>query len=222
MNIYRTITSIPSQTALSSKVQRIKLLSITLLLSTLLSIMLLSACASLPMQRFGEPQRHNGTLDIEASEAYLARYPFSKKSDLKRLELAMVYLSPNSSPHNEAKGRNYLWQVAGHEQSPYSDYAVQFLELQTQVERLQSEMVLREQLLDRQITETARFRSKVVIAEKRFADQSDSARQLQVELQSARARLRQSAEDCASKDQEIERLARELSELRRIDTRQAP
>jgi len=222
MNINRAITRFPSQTAPPITMPWIALRPISLLSIALLSVTLLSSCASLPLQRFGEPQRHNGTLDVEASEAYLARYPLSKKSDLKRLELAMVYLSPDNSPHDESKGRNYLWQLAGHEQSPYRDFAVQFLELQTRVKRLQSERVLTEQLLDRQVAEATRLQTEVVVAEQKVADLSDSARDLQVELQSVRAELRQSAEICASKDQEIERLTRELSELKRIDTRQSP
>ena len=192
------------------------------LVMALMSITVLSACASLPLQRFGEPQRPGGTLDIEASEAFLERYPFSRKSDLKRLELAMVYLSPESPPHDASKAKGYLWQLAGHEQSPYRNYAVRFLELHTEVERLRSETALKSELLDRQSGEAARLQNAIAAAEDQVAEQSDSARRLQVELQSAHAKLRQLGEDSASKDQEIERLTRELSELKRIDTRQAP
>ena len=218
MNFYRAITSILSRMASSITVPPRIIVSWL----TVLSISLLAACASLPLQRLGESQRRDGTLDVEASEAYLERYPFGKKSDLKRLELAMVYLSPESPRYNESKGRNYLWQLAGHEQSPYRGYAVQFLELQTKLERLHSETVLGSQLLDQQIAEATRLRGEVVTAEEKIADQSDKARHLQVELQSVRAQLRQLEEEGSSKDKEIERLTRELSELKRIDTRQAP
>lgn len=189
-------------------------------ISSILLAGVVAGCATFPFGSGGEQRA--GAIDVEACEAYLERHPFGHKSDLKRLQLAMAYLTVKSHHHDPARARTLLWQLAGREPGHFRTSAARTLELLTEVERLRGETTSQKQRIDRLTSDAARLRGAMEGTENRLAEQGEVARRLQVELQSERAKLRLLGEERDAQKREIERLTRELSELKRIDARQAP
>lgn len=155
-------------------------------------------------------------------EEYLESRPFGRHRESVSFRLAMIYLSPENDAYNPGKARTLLWQLAGRSPGPFRDGARQVLALLTEVERLRGETAWRAEQLARLSADTTRLRGVAELAEHHVAEQDRSLDRLEGEVEKLRGKLWRARRENATQKERMEQLARELSELKRIDTGQPP
>ena len=179
-------------------------------------------CAAFPQRAEQAILTADEAVSPEVLEEYLENHPFGRHRDPVSFRLAMLYLSPESPPYDPGRARTLLWQLAGSSQTSFRDGARQVLALLTEVERLRGETAWGAETLERLRQDTMRLRGVAELAEHQAAEKNRSVSLLEEELEKLRGKLWLVRREKASQEEEMEQLARELRELKLIDTGQAP
>jgi outer membrane protein assembly factor BamD (BamD/ComL family) len=171
---------------------------------------------------------------IEAYEAYLKSKPSTKNQDKILFQLALAYSMPDSGAHDPGQAREKLQRlIALFPKSPYRPQAKAMLKLNSEVERLRSEIAWREDRMRSLQEDIEALKSEADQKQKQNeALEGELERQkrasagriasLQGELERLRREVERLKYSLGDRESQIKSLRKELDQLKRIDIERRP
>ena len=183
---------------------------------------------SAPFDYFQEGERNlragNYAEAVKAYETHIQNQPAAENQDLALLRLALVYaVAPDPMRDLERSATTLRRLVSSFPQSSWRPQAELMLELQTKLNKLQSEVAEKDDHIRRLRTEaeTAQKLGEEVRRAKN-ADEQEQMGRMKAEAKEQQQRIRSLTTEISEMQERLQRLDKELDALKKIDRQRRP